>query len=356
MHSSIISRVIGEHPIVLENNENMNKNSFTSYIKQDDKYIPVSEATNVLPIGYYKPVHNQYDDKVYLSLREIVKPNLYALPNKIQASLIRDIKKFWESEERYRKFGSVYKRNILMYSTPGNGKTSLINIICGELISKYNGIVITIDSVQDLVSYPICMDRLRLIEPNRKVITVIEDFERLTKNDDNASLLLQILDGNKQYDNVVTIATTNHPEILEKQFVCRPSRFNVVIEYNKPNKRTRQAYIELKLRDGGIDITDEKVKADIERLVKKTEGYTFDFVKEAIQGIYIDDIEEDVVFKRLEEIIAKNGKVVISENDVKKIGFASSSCDDDDDMEDYSDLEELERINEMRHFGGDENP
>lgn len=323
---------------------------YTAYIKQDDRFVPVGEATRELPIGYYKPVHNPYDDKTYLSLREIVTPNLYALPNKIQANLIRDIKQFWESEERYRRFGSVYKRNILMYSTPGNGKTSLINIICRELISKYNGIVITIDSVQDLTSYPICMDRLRSIEPNRKVITVIEDFERLTKNDDNASLLLQILDGNKQYDNVVTIATTNHPEILEKQFVCRPSRFNIVIEYNKPNVRTRRAYIELKLKGGGIDITDEKVKEDIERIVKKTEGYTFDFVKEAIQGIYIDNIDEDAVFKRLTDILARNGKVVVSEDDVKKIGFGGYSSSEEEDYDDYSDLEELEAINEHPNY------
>lgn len=321
---------------------------YTSYVKQDDKYVPVGEATNELPVGYYKPVHNQYDDKTYLLQRDIVKPNLYTLPNKIQASLIRDIKKFWESEERYRKFGSVYKRNILMYSTPGNGKTSLINLICGEIINKYNGIVITIDSIQDLTAYPLCMDRLRSIEPKRKVITIIEDFERLTKNEENASLLLQILDGNKQYDNVVTIATTNHPEILEKQFVCRPSRFNIVIEYQKPNKKTRKAYIEKKLKDGGIDVENEEVKKDIERLAVRTNGFTFDFVKEAIQGIYIDAIEENAVFKRLEDIINRNGKVVISEEDVKKIGFGSSSQDDDDDddMDDYSDLEELEYINE----------
>jgi SpoVK/Ycf46/Vps4 family AAA+-type ATPase len=221
----------------------------------------------------------------------------------------------------------VYKRNILLYSLPGNGKTSLINIICKILIEDYDGVVICIDTTDDLNSYGSCMDRLRSIEPNRKVITLIEDFERLAKDDYYSAMLLQLLDGNAQFDNVVTIATTNYPQILEKRFTCRPSRFNLVIEYKKPTAEIRRAYITNKLSDGGIDVNDETVKKDIERYVTKTEGYTFDFLKEVIQGIYVDGFTEVEIFDRLEELIRKDGQVKITEDSGKKIGFNSGATE-----------------------------
>lgn len=298
---------------------------FKKYLKNGNTFTPIGETSDSLPSGFYQARYDDYHDKVTFTLKAIVMPKLYILPNEIQTEILDDIHTFWESEERYRRFGNVYKRNILLYSLPGNGKTSLINIICNQLIHDYNGIVICIETPNDLNSYSICMQRLRDIEPNRKIITVIEDFERLTKDEFYDAKLLQLLDGNSQFDNVVTIATTNYPQILEKRFTCRPSRFNLMIEYKKPSADIRRAYMEMKLKDGGINIEDESVKADIERYVKKTDGYTFDFVKEVIQGIYVDGISEDDLFDRLETIRKKNGKLKVSEEEGKKIGFSAST-------------------------------
>lgn len=309
--------------------ENKERN-YERYLKQGNNYEPIGETKDILPSGFYRPVYDSYHGRVYLTSKEVIMPKLYVLPNDIQNAILDDIQMFWQSEERYRKFGNVYKRNILLYSLPGNGKTSLINIIANKLITDYDGIVIFIDSVEDLSSYRTVMERFRSVEPNRKVVTIIEDFERLAKDDRLTAMLLQTLDGNGQFDNVVTIATTNYPEILEKRFTCRPSRFNMVIEYKKPNAEIRKSYIEMKLSDSGIDINEESVKADIERYVSKTEGYTFDFLKEVIQGIYVDGISEVGVFDRLEDLIKKDGKIRVSEDEAKRIGFSTEDSDNND--------------------------
>jgi len=295
--------------------------SFTRYVKSDNTFQPIGETRDILPSGFYEPVFDSYHGKAFFRQKEIIMPKLYVLPNEIQMNILNDIKRFWDSEERYRQFGNVYKRNILLYSLPGNGKTSLINILAHKLIDEYDGVVIFIDNTSALSSYHICMERLRDIEPNRKIVTIIEDFERLSRDDHYTAMLLQLLDGNTQFDNVVTIATTNYPQILEKRFTCRPSRFNLVIEYKKPDENVRRAYITMKLKDAGIDIEDEKVKKDIERYTIKTEGFTFDFLKEVIQGIYVDQIPEVALFDRLNDIIKKNGKVTVTEEEVKQIGF-----------------------------------
>lgn len=299
--------------------------NFCEYKKQNDKYEPIGDTVPHLPSGFYKPYHDTYNDRFYFVTKNIIMPKLYTFENGIQKLIMDDIIRFWNSEERYRRFGSVYKRNILLYSLPGNGKTSLINILCNKLISDFNGIIVYIDSVRELTAYGDCMQRFKAIEPGRNVITIIEDFERLADDKDSAALLLQILDGNEQVDNVVTIATTNYPQILEKRFVCRPSRFNIVIEYGKPEESVRRQYITSKLKDGGIDVENPTVIEDIERITKKTESYTFDFLKEAVQGIYVEGLSEDEVFKRLSEIIEKDGKYQIKEEAPTKIGLTPSA-------------------------------
>ena len=69
----------------------------------------------------------------------------------------------------------------------------------------------------------------------------------------------------------------------------------------------------------------------------KTEGYTFDFVKEAIQSIYIDGISEEATFNRLEELIKKNGKIKVTEDGGNAIGFSEDDLSTYDIDSDYGD-------------------
>jgi hypothetical protein len=303
------------------NNPKPSEKFYCQYKIKSDGYYPMQSTVKKLPSGFYKPSYDNYSGEYFLEPKSIITPKLYLLPNEAKDIIVEDIERFWKSEERYRKFQSVYKRNILLYSIPGNGKTCLINIMCNELIEKYNGIIICIDTQKELSNYTKIMSKFRQIEPDRKIITIIEDFERLAKDEYYSALLLQLLDGNEQLDSIVTIATTNYPENLEKRWTCRPSRFNLVLEYKKPNAEVRKFYICNKLKDGGIDVDSESVKEDIKRYVEKTEDFTFDFVKEAIQGIYVDGIDEDTVFERIEKARKKNGHYKVTEDDGRKIGF-----------------------------------
>ena len=305
--------------------EKKDNNTYCQYKLKGDGYYPMQATVKKVPAGFYKPAHDSYTGEYFLEPKKIITPKLYLLPNEAKDVIVEDIQRFWQSEERYRKFQSVYKRNILLYSIPGNGKTCLINIMCQELIKKYDGIIVCIDTQRELDNYTKIMAKFRQVEPDRKIITIIEDFERLAKDEYYSALLLQLLDGNEQLDSIVTIATTNYPENLEKRWTCRPSRFNLVLEYKKPDAKVREFYIYNKLKDGGIDVDSEKVKEDIKRYVEKTEGFTFDFVKEAIQGIYVDDIAEDVVFERIEKARKKNGNYKVTEDDGRTIGFVDEN-------------------------------
>ena len=53
-------------------------------------------------------------------------------------------------------------------------------------------------------------------------------------------------------------------------------------------------------------------------------------MKEVIQGIYVDGLTEVQIFDRLEELIKKDGKVQITEDAPKKIGFNSGATESSD--------------------------
>ena len=304
-----------------KNSDSTQFETYCQYKVKGEGYYPMHGTVKSIPAGFYKPAQDSYSGEYFLQKKKIITPKLYLLPNEAKDKIVADIQRFWQSEDRYRKFQSVYKRNILLYSIPGNGKTCLINIMCNELIEKYNGIIVCIDTHRELDNYTKVMSKFRQVEPDRKIITIIEDFERLAKDEYYSALLLQLLDGNEQLDSIVTIATTNYPENLEKRWTCRPSRFNLVLEYKKPTAEVREFYIYNKLKDGGVDVDSDKVKEDIKRYVDKTDGYTFDFVKEVIQGIYVDDVPEEEVFERVEKARKHNGKYKVTEDDGRKIGF-----------------------------------
>ena len=282
----------------------------------------VDDVVDEIPSSFYRPCWDSYNNKAYLEKLEIIQPKLYHLPDKVFETVMSDIQHFWESEEKYKAFGNVYKRNILLYSVPGNGKTSIINLLAKELIEKHNGIILVINSFADLFAYSKNIERLRQIEPNRKIITIVEDFDGIVnQNKDAETFLLQILDGNNQYSNVVTIATTNYVEQLKPSFTDRPSRFNTIIEYKKPNAEVRRYYFENKLKDSGIDIATDEMKAQIDRLVKCSEGFTFDYCKELLELIFVMEYREEEAIERLVKAKEKRGKYTVTENKEKTVGF-----------------------------------
>ena len=90
------------------------RKSYSKYVFRDGQYQMIGATLDSLPCGFYRPFVDGYGNP-FLNKQEISMPKLYELPNDTQSTILNDVKKFWESEDRYRKFGSVYKRNILLY-------------------------------------------------------------------------------------------------------------------------------------------------------------------------------------------------------------------------------------------------
>lgn len=232
--------------------------------------------------------------------------DLPGLPSKY---LLDQIKLFWSRGDRYQKYHLLQKRGILLYGEPGTGKTCLINLLCKDLI-EMGGVIFLIDDFETASS---CIQHFRTVEPDRPIMTVLEDIEGIFRGDQGnreVKAALSLLDGQDQTNNIIHVATTNQPEELADRFIKRPGRFDLVIGIHAPSAETREAYMRFVTQN---EIPEDKLK----ELVEKTEGLSLAYLREIASTYLCLDIPVDITLERLQ----KNFKLKTLGKKSTKLGF-----------------------------------
>jgi SpoVK/Ycf46/Vps4 family AAA+-type ATPase len=195
--------------------------------------------------------------------------------------ILKDIDNFWNRVDVYKKYNFIHKRGILMYGEPGCGKSGIIQLISQQII-KNDGIVINIKDEEDVERFTSFIGTFRKIEPKRPLIVLLEDIDSLAgEGRSQTARLLNILDGVKQIEGVVYIATTNYPEKLQERITNRPSRFDRRYKVELPNEEIRRAYINHKLSD------DDLKNVDVDLWVTKTDGMSLSHLKEVVVSVIV---------------------------------------------------------------------
>lgn len=234
--------------------------------------------------------------------------DLPGLPTKY---LMDQIKLFWSVRPLYEKYSLLQKRGILMYGAPGCGKTCTISLLCRDLIEQ-GGVVFTID---DFETASACVRHFRSIEPDRPIMTLMEDIEGVFRGEQGNSqtkAALSFLDGQDQVNNIVHVATTNEPESLADRFIKRPGRFDLVIGIHAPQRDTRSVYLNW--------VTQGMVPEDkMRELIDKTEGLSLAYLREIASTYLCLGIPIEETLERLQ----KNFKMrkLKNSNDKTKLGF-----------------------------------
>lgn len=281
--------------------------------------VTASNTFSKLEAGYYS-MHSSNSLGLYFTKEKVELNKLYRLPNEETDIIMNDISKFWTLEETYKKYHRVFRRNYLIFSGPGCGKTSCINLMCQELIQKYDGLVFSLSCEWDIEMFQNAVKRIRKIEPHRKIIAIIEDIDTFAHGNSTLNtLILNLLDGNLKLSGLVTIATTNHIEMLEDRYTNRPSRFDRVIEFPLPNAECRKMFIEKTVLPEDIN------KIDLNEWVRKTEGFTIDHLNELILLFFVFGHSEEESFETMFAMTKTNG-VLKNKTSINKksIGFGSN--------------------------------
>ncbi|WP_409342775.1 AAA family ATPase [Paenibacillus sp. MBLB4367] len=181
----------------------------------------------------------------------------------LKKEIFRSIDQFF-TEDRgfFQTYGIPYKRGILLYGKPGNGKTTLVKSIAGSVKAPVAYWQITeytcSESIQEVFQSAV---------KKAPMILVIEDIDSMPVQ--VRSYFLNMLDGATSKEGIFLIGTTNYPEKIDPALMNRAGRFDRAYEIKLPTAELRLAYLERKklqdlLEDGGL-----------RDAVKMTDGFTF---------------------------------------------------------------------------------
>jgi SpoVK/Ycf46/Vps4 family AAA+-type ATPase len=170
-----------------------------------------------------------------------------------------------------------------------------------------NGGIVLMAGVPGMLSE--ALSAVRSIEKDRRILVIFEDIDEIIEEYNEADVLA-ILDGERQIDNVVFIATTNYPENLDGRIKNRPSRFDRVEKIDVPSNDARRVYLEAKLSE---HLKDE----EISKWVEITKGFSIAHIKELIVNVLClgNALEEQV--KRIKNM----KKEIKSDSGAGPLGF-----------------------------------
>ena len=216
-------------------------------------------------------------------------------------ALEKNIVKFIDNIELFESKNLPTSRGCLVTGPPGTGKTLTCSAIMNQVGSTI--IYITSEDIQERGQIAELYEIARKVSPT---IMVVEDIDTLggidrTKGGDHPILgeFLNCLAGVESNGGVITVATTNYPEYLDKALVDRPGRFDLRIDFGLPDDKLRKYILQKYLSSFNHQ------NIDLAPLVKDTEGMTGAHLKEMVMMAYMDCLEASN-YKKNTKIKQKN--------------------------------------------------
>lgn len=259
----------------------------------DDIFWPAAETIETLKPGFYKfdAIPNI---GVCLRRMKINIDGLMRLPDTGTADVLAEFQHFWTLRERFTSRGFLHKRGYLLWGPAGSGKTSGLMQMAADIIDSYGGIVC---QIEDPVLAAHGLGLIRKIEPDRPIVALIEDLDALVRRGNFENAFLALLDGEAQVDRITYIATTNYPELLDRRFVDRPSRFDTIRYIGMPSAAARSVYLATK--------EPSLTEAELAEWVGQTEGFSVAHLRELVILVKCFEQPLSVAIKRLEKMRAK---------------------------------------------------
>ncbi|NOU65554.1 AAA family ATPase [Paenibacillus sp. LMG 31461] len=240
------------------------------------------------------------------------------MKGEVKTDIYRAIDQFFaEDHAFFKEYDLPYKRGILLYGKPGNGKTTLVKSIAGSVKAPVAYWQITENTDSESIQ-----EVFQAAAKMAPMILVIEDIDAMPQR--ARSYFLNILDGATSKEGIFLIGTTNYPEQIDPALMNRAGRFDRAYEIKLPDLELRQIYLEQKgigklLNDASVFLT-----------AKLTEGFTFAqlnelYVSAALQWHYEHNVDIEKLVKSMKSDLHKGQTMswMKEETDVR-VGFLVS--------------------------------
>jgi cell division protease FtsH len=195
-----------------------------------------------------------------------------------------EIVDFLKNPQRYTRLGARIPRGVLLYGPPGTGKTLLARAVAGEADAAFFSLSAS-EFVEAIVGVGASRvrDLFKQAKESAPAIVFIDELDAIGRSrsgnvgglsgghDEREQTLNQILtemDGFEPGTNVIVLAATNRPEILDPALL-RPGRFDRRIAVQPPDRTGRRHILEIHTRS--VPLADD---VDLDQIAASTPGAT----------------------------------------------------------------------------------
>lgn len=194
---------------------------------------------------------------------------------------LEEIREFLSEPDKFRALGAKIPKGVLLYGPPGTGKTLLAKAVAGEAGVPFFSMAAS-EFVEMFVG--VGASRVRDLfdqaKENAPAIIFVDEIDAVGRHrgsgtggghDEREQTLNQLLvemDGFDANTNVILVAATNRPDVLDPALL-RPGRFDRQVSVEAPDMAGRAAI--LKVHAKGKPLNGD---VDLDLVVKRTPGFT----------------------------------------------------------------------------------
>jgi len=278
-----------------------------------DLKLKAEEAIPKEMLEQLRITHNDFKDALKIvrpsALREVLieKPNVkwddIGGLEEVKQELKEAVEWPLKHPDAFKRLGVRPPRGILLYGAPGTGKTLLakavateseanfISIKGPELYSKWVGesekaVREVFKKARQTSPTIIFFDEIDALAPRRGMDSGSHVTETVVNQ------LLTEMDGLEEMQDVVVIAASNRPDIIDTSLL-RPGRFDRMILCPVPEEKTRLEIF--KIHTKGMPLKGVK----LDELAKKTEGYAGADIEAICREAAIMVLREDIKAKEI---------------------------------------------------------
>lgn len=201
------------------------------------------------------------DIKDFSTEENVLNFNSVAGNEEAKESLM-DIVDFLKNPEKYKEYGARMPKGVILYGSPGTGKTLLAKAVAGEAKVPFYAL-----SGSDFVQVYVGVGAARIrnlfkkAKSHGKAVIFIDEIDAIGKKrggssassgnderDQTLNALLTEMSGFGEKEGIVVIAATNRLDTLDSALL-RPGRFDRHIEVSLPDLSAREKIISLHLKN-----------------------------------------------------------------------------------------------------------
>jgi cell division protease FtsH len=194
---------------------------------------------------------------------------------------LEEIRDFLSNSAKYRELGAKIPKGVLLYGPPGTGKTLLARAVAGEAKVPFYSI-----SGSDFVEMFVGVGAARVrdlfnrAKETSPAIVFVDEIDAVGRqrgaglgggHDEREQTLNQLLvemDGFDDQTQVILIAATNRPDVLDPALL-RPGRFDRQIPVERPDLKGREAILKVHSKNKPL-----AENLDLTAIARRTPGFT----------------------------------------------------------------------------------